>query len=140
VQPYFDVTPESSDEELAADAAHHPVFELRALAALAERPEGRSSSGASDGCGLGNGAYPAAFYFRACGSRPTDAGLIHFYSPGLTASRSLGGMGYPERQLWLVIDRLDRFRSGTVPAEPQPGRYGSTHLARPLDPVGRFSF
>jgi deazaflavin-dependent oxidoreductase (nitroreductase family) len=33
VQPYFDVTPESSDEEFAADAAHHPVFELRALAA-----------------------------------------------------------------------------------------------------------
>ena len=32
VQPYFDVTPESSDEEFAADAAHHPVFELRALA------------------------------------------------------------------------------------------------------------
>jgi hypothetical protein len=28
----FDVTPESSDEEFAADAAHHPVFELRALA------------------------------------------------------------------------------------------------------------
>ena len=33
VQPYFDVTPESSDVEFAADAAHHPVFELRALAA-----------------------------------------------------------------------------------------------------------
>ena len=33
VQPYFDVTPESSDEEFAQDAAHHPVFELRALAA-----------------------------------------------------------------------------------------------------------
>ena len=31
--PTFDVTPESSDEEFAADAAHHPVFELRALAA-----------------------------------------------------------------------------------------------------------
>ena len=33
VQPYFDVTPESSDEAFTADAAHHPVFELRALAA-----------------------------------------------------------------------------------------------------------
>lgn len=33
VQPYFDVTPESSDEEFAQDAAHHPVFELRALSA-----------------------------------------------------------------------------------------------------------
>lgn len=33
VQPYFDVTPESSDEEFAAEAAHHPVFELRPLGA-----------------------------------------------------------------------------------------------------------
>jgi deazaflavin-dependent oxidoreductase (nitroreductase family) len=33
VQPYFDVTPQSSDAEFAADAAHHPVFELRAVAA-----------------------------------------------------------------------------------------------------------
>lgn len=33
VQPYFDVTPESSDEAFAAEATHHPVFELRALAA-----------------------------------------------------------------------------------------------------------
>jgi deazaflavin-dependent oxidoreductase (nitroreductase family) len=33
VQPYFDVTPDSSDEAFAADAAHHPVFELRAVAA-----------------------------------------------------------------------------------------------------------
>jgi deazaflavin-dependent oxidoreductase (nitroreductase family) len=33
VQAYFDVTPESSDEEFAADAAHHPVFELQALPA-----------------------------------------------------------------------------------------------------------
>jgi deazaflavin-dependent oxidoreductase (nitroreductase family) len=31
VQPYFDVTPESSDDEFAADAAHHPVFELHSL-------------------------------------------------------------------------------------------------------------
>jgi deazaflavin-dependent oxidoreductase (nitroreductase family) len=29
VRPYFDVTPESSDEELAAEAPRHPVFELR---------------------------------------------------------------------------------------------------------------
>jgi deazaflavin-dependent oxidoreductase (nitroreductase family) len=29
VRPYFDVTPESSDEELAAEAPRHPVFALR---------------------------------------------------------------------------------------------------------------
>ena len=33
VQPYFDVTPQSSDDEFEADASHHPVFELRPLAA-----------------------------------------------------------------------------------------------------------
>lgn len=29
VQPYFDVTPESSDDEFAAEAPRHPVFELQ---------------------------------------------------------------------------------------------------------------
>lgn len=53
VRPYFDVTPESSDEEIAAEAPRHPVFALHPV-------DGTGDAGAGDASARDAGAGDAA--------------------------------------------------------------------------------